>query len=190
MKEHLFPFNSFIGGWYITEKSCELVKDYFKSNLHLQYKGSAANGNIDIDKVDDSRITINVKDLDNHLSSYRNELSQCLKNYLNKYPEFNNVAKFNLNEKINIQYYKPGGGYKLAHFENDGRENTYKRYLVFMTYLNNLQKGGTIFKYQKITTPAIKGLTLIWPAYVTHVHQSQISSDEEKYIITGWISFN
>jgi hypothetical protein len=33
-----------------------------------------------------------------------------------------------------------------------------------MTYLNDVDDGGTDFLYQKLTTPAKKGLTLIWPA--------------------------
>ena len=43
--------------------------------------------------------------------------------------------------------------------------------------------SSTIFKYQKIITPSIKGLTLIWPTDFTHTHKGQIT-DKEK-IITG-----
>ena len=56
-----------------------------------------------------------------------------------------------------------------------------------MTYLNDLEKGGTEFKYQKITTPSKKGLTLIWPTDFTHTHKSEIVN-KEKIIITGWLS--
>ena len=41
------------------------------------------------------------------------------------------------------------------------------------------------FKYQKLTTPAKKGLTVIWPTDFTHTHRG-IISQHEKYIITGW----
>ena len=58
-----------------------------------------------------------------------------------------------------------------------------------MTYLNDVENGGTEFKFQNITTPAKKGLTLIWPAGWTHVHRGQISNKKEKYIITGWYAF-
>ena len=54
-----------------------------------------------------------------------------------------------------------------------------------MTYLNDIDEGGTVFKYQKITTPSIKGLTLIWPTDFTHTHKGQIT-DKEKIITTGW----
>lgn len=58
-----------------------------------------------------------------------------------------------------------------------------------MTFLNNCKNGGTQFKYQNLTIPAKKGLTLIWPAEWTHTHKGQISIEEEKYIITGWFNF-
>ena len=59
-----------------------------------------------------------------------------------------------------------------------------------MTYLNNVDEGGTEFYYQKMITPAKKGLTLIWPTDWTHTHKGQISKTQEKFIITGWYSFN
>jgi hypothetical protein len=58
-----------------------------------------------------------------------------------------------------------------------------------MTYLNDVEDGGTEFKYQNIISPAKKGLTLLWPVDWTHTHKGQISKTKEKYIITGWLSF-
>ena len=58
-----------------------------------------------------------------------------------------------------------------------------------MTYLNTISNAGTHFKYQNLTTPAEKGLTLIWPTDFSHTHKGQISKRYEKYIITGWLGF-
>ena len=88
----------------------------------------------------------------------------------------------------NIQYYKKGGGYKVFHCERS-YPSTSKRVLVFMTYLNDVKDGGTEFKYQKVITPAKKGLTLIWPTDWTHTHRGQISLLGNKYIVTGWFEF-
>ena len=74
--------------------------------------------------------------------------------------------------------------------ENNGIYPDIKRHLVFMTYLNNVENGGTDFLYQNYTTKAIKGNTVIWPAAWTHTHKGQISKTEDKYIITGWYVFN
>ena len=58
-----------------------------------------------------------------------------------------------------------------------------------MPYLNDVPDGGTHFKYQELTAPAKKGLTLIWPTDFTHTHKGQITDKHEKYIITGWLGF-
>ena len=41
---------------------------------------------------------------------------------------------------------------------------------------------------KKLTIPAIKGLTLIWPPWWTHTHKGQIAEEHEKMIVTGWYS--
>jgi hypothetical protein len=59
-----------------------------------------------------------------------------------------------------------------------------------MTYLNDVDDGGTDFFYQKITSPAKKGLTIIWPTDWTHMHKGQVSMTKEKMIVTGWFTFD
>ena len=190
MNEHLFPYNSFIGGWYIPEKICDDVVNYFKSVPHKHYKGKIGTSEVDNNLLDDTRMSLNAEKTKKYINQYWEILDLCLKNYLKKYEDVNRVRPFSINEGINIQYYKPEGGYKVSHFENNGDKISSKRYLAFMTYLNTVPNGGTQFKYQQLITPANKGLTIIWPAYVTHVHAGQISMTNEKYIITGWYSFN
>tara|TARA_B100000427_G_C15441916_1_gene565566 strand:+ start:169 stop:1011 length:843 start_codon:yes stop_codon:yes gene_type:complete len=91
---------------------------------------------------------------------------------------------------MNIQKYEPGEGYFCWHTEKTiPLRETVDRALVFMTYLNDVPDGGTKFFHQGITTPAKKGLTLIWPVDWTHVHAGQITEKSEKYIITGWINY-
>ena len=191
MIEHLFPYNSFIGGWYIPEKICDDVINYYKINSSRQVPGIIGlEDKVRKELLDDTRICITEDEMKKYLTDYNNHLALCLNNYKKKYEDFERVESYGINEDINIQYYKPGGGYKVSHFENNGDKISGKRYLTFMTYLNDVPNGGTQFKYQQLITPAVKGLTIIWPAYVTHVHAGQISNDREKYIITGWFSFD
>jgi len=132
----------------------------------------------------------NVKKLDDVHSEYLDKLQHCLNLYMIKYPQVDLASKFNICEPMNIQYYKPNKGFKVYHFERSGNTiQNCKRYLVFMTYLNDVEDGGTEFLYQNIITPAVKGSTIIWPAEWTHTHRGQISRTSEKYIITGWLSF-
>ena len=83
-----------------------------------------------------------------------------------------------------------GEGFHKWHFENNGKGVDTYRHLVFMTYLNTLENAGTEFLYQNVTTPCEKGLTLIWPATWTHTHRGIVNNVGEKYITTGWYSFN
>jgi hypothetical protein len=90
----------------------------------------------------------------------------------------------------NLQYYEPNQGFKEWHYENTGSLNSFHRHLVFMTYLNDVENGGTEFQdYPNIQDHAEQGLTLIWPAGWTHTHRGIISNKSEKYILTGWYSF-
>jgi len=192
VQEYRAPFNSLIGAWYINEKVCdELINFHINSsNKHAGYQ--TAHNEIFVNKniKDSMDVVIHPPDFDNieSIKIYLEYLQECLHRYLQKYPLANHVPEFGIRDSINIQHYQPGGGFKAWHFEN-GNENILKRYLVFMTFLNDVEDGGTEFYYQNLCLPAIKGLTLIWPAYWTHSHKGQISKKHEKYISTGWFEF-
>ena len=193
MKEYKLPLDSFIGGWFINKTVCDDLVKYFKDTPNkFKSKGYVFNygKNMINKKVKDSLdLPISPKQLSSPFKNYRDKLQDCLEKYLSRYPESNELERFNINDDYNIQYYKPKGGFKKWHCERGGLLDV-KRILVFMTFLNDAPDGGTMFKYQKLTIPAKKGLTLIWPTDITHTHKGQISKTHEKYIITGWYSFN
>ena len=197
LKEHKFPIESFIGGWYCDKKICDNIINYFNINNHLHKKGESAyvlnNGNVEKivnkDVKESIDLVINSARFDIPFFEYRKHLSRCLQLYIEKYNFVNEYPFFNVNEDYNIQKYPINGGFKKWHFENASADY-YNRLLVFMTYLNDVEDGGTEFLYQKIASPAKKGLTLIWPANWTHTHRGIISSTNEKIIITGWFSLD
>jgi prolyl 4-hydroxylase len=188
LKEYKLPKESFIGGWFIPTKICdELICYYnkFKSDAKPGYVNTCKENTI-VTKVKDSiDLIINPENFDPEILNYKNTLQKVLNLYLKKYPESNQYDRFKF-DRANIQKYPKKGGFKQWHFER-GSHLISSRVLVFMTYLNNIKKGGTMFKYQKIITPSQKGLTLIWPTDFTHTHKSQIVN-QEKIIITGWYS--
>jgi len=191
-KQHKFSYNSFIGGWFIPNKICDDLIDYFKKNKQKHVEGIAGYKDnqyvVDKNVKDSIDLVIDPSTSFYPFNEYMKNLQICLNKYLKKYPDANNSAKFNINEFYNIQYYLPNGGFKKWHYEASGI-STCKRNLVFMTYLNNVGNCGTEFKYQKIKIKCKKGLTLIWPAFYTHTHRGIISKKNEKYIITGWFSY-
>jgi len=194
LKEKEFDPITLIGGWYIPEELCDELIDFFNYNKKYQTAGKIADGEdfnvINKNIKDSSDLKISSGNFDTVIGVYREQLQVVLENYKAKYEYANKVCAFNIKENINIQHYPVGGGYKLWHSENRG-DNTAagKRHLVFMTYLNDVEDGGTEFLYQNIKTKAEKGLTLIWPTIWTHTHRGIVSNTKEKTILTGWFSF-
>ena len=191
MIEHQFPYESLIGGWYLPEKICDDLIDFYNKKENHWTEGHAGDKYLPhIKKCTEIYIKPNV--MIDGFKDYVSSLDRCLENYLEKYKEANRVWQFKVVEPFKIQHYKKGEGYFGEHFENDGGKQTIIRHLVFMTYLNDVENGeggGTRFKYQNINTKAKKGLTLIWPAAWTHTHNGIPSHTNEKYIITGWFSW-
>lgn len=183
-----YPFESFIGSYKIDKSICDELIDYYKKNKHLVVRGIFGENNIDSTHKDSYEVNIGQNDYHYPINLYRDELQNCLNEYLKKYKAAEDCKKFNICEDYHMQYYKPGGGYKIWHNERGGLKVA-NRYLVFMTYLNDVPDGGTQFLYQKIKTKAEKGLTLIWPTDWTHQHKGIITKKNEKYIITGWWGF-
>ena len=123
------------------------------------------------------------------LALYYKELQHCLEQYLEQHPGLKKVGLFKITESPGIQHYRPGGGFKLEHFERTCLANS-TRMLVWMTFLNDVSDGGgTRFAYQHLTVDARKGRTLIWPPDFTHAHAGVVSPTQHKYIITGWFNF-
>lgn len=190
LKEEKYKFDSFIGGWFIPEKVCDKLVRFFEKSKKRHFEGGTYKGNkVEVDKTIKESTDIAINASDTLLEEYNKYLEMCVINYSNKYSTIKNCFGSYTSgaAPYNIQRYLPNQGYKKFHCERHNIINT-KRCLVFMTYLNDVQNGGTEFLYQKITTKAKKGLTLIWPSDFTHTHRGQIC-DKTKYIITGWFDF-
>jgi len=199
MKNQLKNFNApegtFINGWYASDKIVNTLIDFYNTNNNKNegtiWDGAKNKLLIDRDRKDSLEVTHFPKDWQQNtrLHPYFKFLNQCINAYAEKYTFIKKCDMFGLKFGFNIQKYKPGGGYKEWHFERASKGNTSSRVLVFMTYLNDVEDGGTEFYYQKYTAPAEKGLTLIWPAEWTHTHRGIVSNTKEKMIATGWFNY-
>jgi prolyl 4-hydroxylase len=178
---------NFIGEYQISDKAVDQLLEYWHNNKDKAEKGYVGNREYR-EKVKKSlEIMIEPRNLKDFL--YQEELLNCLKKYISEYKYADEVDFYGITELIKIQYYDKGWGFYKWHSENLGKPITIKRHLVFSTYLNDVENGGTEFFYQDYTTKAKKGSTIIFPAIWTHTHRGQISQDQEKYIITGWFNF-
>ena len=181
--------NNFIAGWYMDDTAIcdDIVK--FHSTTPAKSVGKVGN-----------KIDLNVKDsidaiLDYDTTLYKEyckHLKQILDLYSDKFKPFvQECAAFSVYEAINVQYYKPGAGFKKWHTERDNPQYPFvNRHLAFMTFLTDVEDGGeTEFYYQQIKIRPEKGLTLMWGVDWTFTHRGIVSPTQEKYITTGWLSF-
>jgi hypothetical protein len=189
MREHdINKLNNFIGGWYLPDTSvCDKIIEYHKSSNYKR-EGTV---NYSVDKNVKDSIDVRLEDkflLEEYCLSNLQKIADL---YRNKYNHCDTTSKWSIVEAVNIQQYKPNGGFYKWHTERaSGINPLNNRHLVFMTYLNDVTDDGeTEFYYQKIKVKPEKGLTLIWGADWTFTHRGIPSPSQEKYIVTGWYSF-
>ena len=191
IKSEKFP--NFIGSWYLeNDKISEEIIDFFENNKQLQKKGSTAKG-VEIKRKKSTDITISPNRLSDPkykvFQDYFSELQKCFMDYRDQWPfikEF--LTRINVGP-FNVQKYYPGDHFAALHSERTGL-STLHRIFAFMTYLNNVDDGGTTdFHYYGLKIKPEIGKTLIWPAEWTHAHTGSVLKSGSKYIITGWFDF-
>ena len=189
---------NFIHEDYIADlEICDKLVKWFHSNkkFHGSGKVGGADGTgvIDIKKKQSTDFTFDLEkgvQKVQVIRDYVSELQVMLGRYLQLYAFADHVDPYKVIEPVNIQYYKPNEGFRAFHSERD-MYRVKDRFLVFQTYLNTVEDGGeTEFFYQQYKCKAVKGKTLIWPVEWTHTHRGIVSPTEDKYILTGWYSFD
>ena len=183
----------FIGSWIIDPVLiCDNLIKYFELNIAKQKRGVSASG-VNINFKDSVDMTIKPKEIilpgNEIFKVYFDQLFECYKNYIEEW-DFLKTMVPNLEiGEFNLQRYKPGQHFKKVHTERSGLDSLHRMF-VFMTYLNDVQQGGsTYFNHYDLEIQPRKGLTLIWPAEWTHAHKANILKEGSKYIITGWLTF-
>ena len=184
---------NFIGNWDIeNDELCNQMIEFFEKNPDRQVKGQTAGGvNENVKKCTD--ITIRPEDLADKkfqiFNTYFENLFQCFNDYKEQYDFLKTFVKKLHIGPFNIQKYYPGDHFNKIHAERTDM-STIHRIFAWMTYLNDVEDGGTTdFDYYKIKVKPKTGKTLICPAEWTHAHKGSVLNGGEKYIITGWLHF-
>jgi prolyl 4-hydroxylase len=191
--------NNFIKEYKATNDMCDALIKFYKENedkaspgvVGETSKGVHQQSLINKEHKDSMDITISKYDIRNISTEYGNFLFDSVKDYIESVvwdSGKGGAGPMELWDAVNIQHYKPGGGYKdhhceRTHIDNCGRE------MAWMTYLTDTPNGGTAFPQWDFTSECVKGKTLIWPAGFTHYHHGIISDTHEKMIITGWVTW-
>ena len=183
---------NFIGSWLIDSSLCDDIITYYENNKLKQIQGGTSEG-IDLNIKDRLDIAINPRDLKDPenkiLRRYFENLFECYKDYNLQWPFLASMVNNLEIGSFNIGRYKPGQHFKKIHCERTSL-NTLHRLFAFMTYLNDVDEGGsTYFTHYGLDIKPKKGLTLLWPAEWTHAHKGNVLKSGLKYIITGWLTF-
>lgn len=185
----------FVGAWFLEDPDfCNQLISYFYKNSNFHFIGHTQSGDqrfIDADIKDSIDLSIHPSCQDEEWLKYNIALQKVVEEYKKKFEWCDQYSPWGISDNINIQYYKPKGGYKVWHTERCSPAAPMStRHLVFMTYLNDVtDQGETEFFYQKLKIKPQKGLTVVWPTDWTHTHRGIPSPTQEKYIITGWFNF-
>ena len=117
-------------------------------------------------------------------------LTLCAEQYYKKYFTLSGVADLATIE-IKLQKTPPRGGFHTWHCEA-ANINSSRRVLAWMIYLNDVAdgEGETEFIWQRRRVQPKAGRCVIWPAGFTHSHRGNPVYTQDKYIATGWYSFN
>ena len=181
--------SSHIKGYKIPDKVCDDMIEWFTIKNEFQHPVDRINPEkkYRIKKSTDIGVSRELVSEFKELQNYQVHLDYCINDYVNS---FSTLAEWPLDmlTPYNIQWYKPNEGFPRLHCERSPTEEAQHRVLVFMTYLNDVEDGGTFFPMQNLKLTAKKGDTWIWPADFTHPHKGQIVN-KDKYIATGWVHF-
>ena len=189
-KETINP--TFIGSWHINNSICDEIISYYELNQNRQIQGVTSSG-VNLKTKDRKDISLEPKELklpkNKIFQTYFEDLFDCYKDYNIQWPFLSEVVNQLDIGRFNVGKYQTGQHFQKIHCERQGI-STLHILFAFMTYLNDVEKGGsTYFNHYGLNVRPKKGLTLIWPAEWTHSHKGSVVEKGVKYIITGWMNF-
>ena len=190
-KSNLTP--TFIGSWGMEASICDQIIAYYAKHKDKQKQGITSTGYVNLDTKNRKDISISPQELNlpgNEIfNKYFESLFEFYKDYNKQWPFLASIISNLEIGRFNIGKYIAGEHFQKIHTERGGDLATLHRLLAFMTYLNDVEDGGsTYFSHYDLDIKPQKGLTLIWPAEWTHAHKGNVINSGCKYIITGWLT--
>ena len=181
------------------KEECNKIIKYFEDSSWKERAFVTGNGSgtkeIQPKFKNGSNLTVRLSDCDKTMYNYLKEyilpaLGKGLGEYKKKFPFINHgLDEWSMEDAFNIQKFDgKEEGYFVQHCESCTSRNC-NRMLVWMIYLNNA-KCGTRFYYPTRDVKAKEGRLVLWPAGWTHPHSGILPNIGEKYMITGWYSFD
>lgn len=183
---------NFIGSWKMEASTCDQIIDYYNNHQENQKQGLTGAGIVNLETKDRTDISISPHELNlpgNEIFiKYFESLFDFYKDYNNQWPFLASIISQLEIGRFNIGKYSSGQHFQKIHTERSHLGSLH-RLLAFMTYLNDVEDGGsTYFSHYDLDIKPQKGLTIIWPAEWTHAHKGNIINSGSKYIVTGWLT--
>jgi len=101
----------------------------------------------------------------------------------NMWPE-----KFSL-EPLRLKRYLPNGTDQFGNHVDVNDHNSARRFLVFFLYLDDNEKGSTIFPRHDVVSGCKKGSCLIFPPMWPWLHAGEKPIDKPKYIVGSYLHY-
>ena len=130
---------------YVSERAVENCINMFRkeqTRINPGKIGGAGLSRINKEWKDSLDCGIRADEIE-RLKIWHKEMHNIIDKYIRKYPVLNQYDPWGYVEGVNIQYYKPGGGYPRPHTERMSLESSH-RILAFMTYLTDTKGAGNI----------------------------------------------
>jgi len=176
----------------LSKKECEILINQFEKSDKIQQGGTASGYRPGI--KDCLQLNCNLEEECVITNIIKPKLISYMKRYVKKNHFFENTGALDLiytwyySKFFNIQKYDgEGDGYKQWHCEHGVKEDTNKRLLAWMFYLNDAKCGTEFAYFPTINSKA--GRCVIWPSSWTHLHRGVIPNKGIKYIATGWFQY-
>jgi hypothetical protein len=173
----------------LTKETCKGIIDLFESLP--QHKGVTSGGlMLDTKRTFEVQIQGNVwKEYDAILCE---SLYRAVDNYsmhlINKCNNHNLMDKTLTDSGYQIQKYIKYDGYYKWHSDDRINNERSARAITFLWYLNDIEEGGETYFYNGKVKPEA-GKLILFPATWTYNHKGNMPKSDDKYIITGWVSY-
>ena len=193
VKENEYEFNNFIYSVKnsLDEKVCNEIITLFEAS-DKTYKGVVAGGLLeDVKKSQDLRMAMDPEVFKDLAKILYDELNKHLYKYIDIANQNCYTISASTYEDLGFQikkYTKNTGFFKYHNDELIDHLQDRYRVLTYLWYLNNIEIGGETEFGGNIKIKPEMGKLIIFPATWTFPHCGLMPIDNDKYIVSGWIT--
>ena len=182
----------------ISKDFCENIIYFFENNKNHHLDRNQQRSYFDPDdkgttptQMEDLALPHQLVNQDLKDEFYKTFMENIFPLYISKYKLQQIICNNLYVEDFKVQKTSPTEGFHVWHAEsvfND--DQVIRRIMAWTLYLNDIKEGGeTEFLLQSKRTNPKQGTVCIFPAGYTHIHRGNPPLSGEKYITTGWVSF-